>query len=36
MAEAVKKQADEECNHLEFYLRPVREELERVIDETPH
>ena len=30
-AEEVKKQADQECNHLEFYSRPVREELERMI-----
>lgn len=34
-AEAVKKQADEECKHLEFYLRPVREEVERMIEEAP-
>jgi hypothetical protein len=34
-AEEVKKVAEEECKNLEFYLQPVREELERILTETP-
>jgi len=33
-ADAVQRQAEEECNHLEFYLKPVREEIERMLSET--
>jgi len=32
-ADEVKNQAEEECNHLEFYLIPVRAELERILSE---
>lgn len=33
-AEEVRKEAEEHCNHLEFYLKPVRAEIERMLDET--